>query len=133
MDYAAIWQEGEDAALKAMKDFSAKCTRDVKNGMYDGGSCGMAWIVIRPARGKFVSWCKAQNEIETARMTAEKGRTWPCHPKGDNHYAGGWCLWRPGSKHYHGQSIDMYEIAAKAFSDVLARHGIVNTVGSRLD
>jgi hypothetical protein len=133
VDFSEMWAEAEAAGLKAMQDFSAKCTRDVRDGMYDGGACGFAWLVIRPARGPFVSWCKKQNEAETARFSAEKGRPWPCHPKGDNHYNGGWCLWRPGSKGYNGQSIDMYEVAARAFSAVLTKHGIANTFGSRMD
>jgi hypothetical protein len=132
-DYAKIWAEAEAAGFKAMQDFSAKCTRDVKNGMYMGGSAGMAWLIVRPARGKFVAWCKKENAEETARMTKERGRDWKCNPRGDNHYKSGWLFWRPGSSGYSGQSIDMYEVAARAFAAVLEKHGIPTSFGSRMD
>lgn len=134
MDYAAIWAEAEEAAEKAMRDLTARYpTSRQTDGIYDDGACGFAWITIRPARGPFITWCKKQNAEETKRKSAEHGRTFPCHPKGDNHWKSGWQLWQPGSSKYRGQSVATYEAAANAFADVLTHHGIANTVGSRLD
>ena len=132
-DFAKIWAEAEAAGKQAIADFSAKYGTNERSGGYDSGACGFAWIVIRPARGKFVNWCKAQNKIATEAKTAENGRTWPMTPYGDNHYSGGWCLWQAGSKDYRGQSVDVYQVAATAFAKVLEANGIPCSVGSRLD
>jgi hypothetical protein len=125
-DFAAIWAEAEAAGQKATEEYTAQYG-------YDGGSCGFAWITIRPARGAFVNWCKEQNRIATEAKTAEHGRPYPERPRGDSGWNGGWVLWRPGSTGYHGQSINVIENAARAFNAVLATHGIVGSLGSRLD
>lgn len=132
-DFAKIWADAEAAGKQAIADFSAQHGANERSGGYDQGPCGFAWIVIRPARGKFVNWCKAQNKIATEIKSAEKGRDWPMTPYGDSHYNGGWCLWQPGSKSYHGQSVSTYEVAARGFAKVLEANGIPCAIGSRLD
>ena len=120
MDYAAIWNEANEAGAKALAEYTEKYG-------YDRGSCGFAWITIRPARGKFVSWCKNQNDEHS------KTQKYPNTPFGDNGWSGGWVLWAPGSKGYSGQSVNAIESAAQGFAKVLEQHGIKADVGSRLD
>ncbi len=133
MDFDSIWKEAEEAGAKAIKDFSDTHGHDERAGGFDSGACGFAWITIRPARGKFVNWCKAQNKTATAIASEKHGRTYPVKTFGDNGWNGGWVLWSPGAKKYRGQSVDTYEVAARGFAGVLRKHGIDAHVGSRLD
>ena len=75
------------------------------------GVCGFAWVNIKPARGKFVTWMKKNNV----------GRK-------DNYY-GGWTVWVSG----FGQSMARKEDYARAFSKVLGDYGITAHSMSRLD
>ena len=75
------------------------------------GVCGFAWVNIKPARGKFVTWMKKNNV----------GRK-------DNYY-GGWTVWVSG----FGQSMARKEDYARAFSKVLNDYGITAYSMSRMD
>ena len=75
------------------------------------GVCGFAWVNIKPARGKFVTWMKKNNV----------GRK-------DNYY-GGWTVWVSG----FGQSMARKEDYARAFSKVLGDYGITAHSMSRMD
>ena len=75
------------------------------------GLCGFAWINIKPARGKFVTWLKK----------AGIGRT-------DSYY-GGYTVW-VGE---FGQSVTRKENYARAFAKVLGDNGITAYNMSRLD
>ena len=75
------------------------------------GVCGFAWVNIKPARGKFVTWMKKNNV----------GRK-------DNYY-GGWTVWVSG----FGQSMARKEDYARAFSKVLGDYGITAYSMSRMD
>ena len=68
------------------------------------GLCGFAWINIKPARGKFVTWLK----------------------KADN---GGYTIWVSE----FGQSVTRKENYARAFAKVLGDNGITAYNMSRLD
>ncbi|AKU43634.1 hypothetical protein CPT_Seuss108 [Caulobacter phage Seuss] len=108
--YDAIYNEAREAAIAACKD------------MPDGGACGFAWVVFRPATHPFIRHMKATG-------------------RGSAHYAGGWQFWNPGE--YRGQSIDAIEAGATAFAKVLqsywpernsgARQEPLIYAGSRLD
>lgn len=79
------------------------------------GVCGFAWVRIRPARGKFVAWCKANG-------IGHKG------------YYGGWevASWEFGA----GRSSQSYQrayAAAAAAARVLASYGITAYEDGRLD
>ncbi len=74
--------------------------------------CGYAWVTVRPARGAFVTWCRANKY-------------------GASGYPTGWEFWCPGR--FRGQAIGHHRAGAEAFADVLAKHGISATTGSRLD
>ena len=75
------------------------------------GLCGFAWINIKPARGKFVTWLKK----------ASIGRT-------DSYY-GGYTIWVSE----FGQSVARKENYARAFAKVLGDNGITAYNMSRLD
>ena len=81
-----------------------------------GGVCGFAGVVVRPARGKFVTYCKK-------------------YGLGYKHYYGGWYVssWEfaPGLR--YEQSYEKNCAAAYAACKVLASHGLSVTVDSRLD
>jgi hypothetical protein len=117
MDYAAIWEQAEAAGQKALAAYTEQYG-------YDRGSCGFAWIEIKPARGPFVTWCKKANAADTSRKST---------PYGDNGWNGGWVLWAPGTKGYSGQSVNAIEAGARGFANVLEENGIKCHVGSRLD
>jgi len=75
------------------------------------GLCGFAWINIKPARGKFVTWLK----------NASIGRS-------DSYY-GGYTIWVSE----FGQSVARKENYARAFAKVLGDNGITAYNMSRLD
>jgi len=75
------------------------------------GVCGFAWVKIRPARGEFVKWCKANNI----------GRP--------DDYAGGYLI----SMRQGNQSMQRKEAAGDAFAKVLQSYGINAYMQSRID
>jgi hypothetical protein len=80
----------------------------------DRDLCGFGWVVIKPARGKFVSFLKA-NGI------------------GTNEYGGGWRVPRHVMAGYNGQSMGVNEAAAEAFADTLCDYGVKAFARSRID
>lgn len=84
----------------------------------NGGLCGFAWIKIRPARGKFVTWLKRE------------GIGWL------DSYEGGWRISSYDIYRAEGelwQSVEVKEAAVEAAARVLREYGINAQVGSRLD
>ena len=76
----------------------------------EGGVCGFAGVVIKPARGKFVSYLKNLG-------------------MGYKHYYGGWYV----SVREFGQSLTRKEAYAEAFAKVLGEAGMRCYVDSRMD
>ena len=76
----------------------------------EGGACGFAGVVIKPARGKFVSYLKSIG-------------------KGHKHYYGGWYV----SVREFNQSLTRKEAYADAFAKVLGEVGMRCYVDSRMD
>lgn len=74
--------------------------------------CGFAWVIVRPARGAFVNWCKENGHGSLA-------------------YGGGWQFWCPGE--FRGQSVRIHRAAAVAFAEALQRAGLRAEASSRLD
>ncbi len=74
------------------------------------GVCGFAGVVIKPARGKFVSYLKSLG-------------------MGYKHYYGGWYV----SVREFGQSMTRKEAYADAFAKVLTEEGVRCYVDSRMD
>ena len=85
---------------------------DFSNRTYfvEGGVCGFASVIIKPARGKLVSYLKS------------KGLGW-------KHYYGGWNY----PVRDFGQSLARKEAYAEAFSKTLGEVGIRSYVDSRMD
>lgn len=78
----------------------------------DEGACGFAYVIIRPARGKLVTWLK-KNDI------------------GYKGYQGGW--WISMSAYTGSQSVERKEAGARAFAQVLKDNGLTAYTESRLD
>jgi hypothetical protein len=80
--------------------------------------CGFASVTIYPARGRLVSWLRA-NGI------------------GSNGYRGGWRISSydimAGHKYCGTQSLDIKETACDAFCDVLKKYGIEAYAEGRAD
>ena len=76
----------------------------------EGGACGFAGVVIKPARGKFVSYLKSIGI-------------------GNKHYYGGYYV----SVREFGQSLTRKEAYAEAFAKVLGEVGMRCYVDSRMD
>lgn len=75
------------------------------------GVCGFAWIVVNPARGAFINYCRK-------------------HKIGRKEYGGGWCVeW----VHDFNQSMQRKEAYARAYAEVLRAHGINASTRSRMD
>ncbi len=75
------------------------------------GVCGFAWVNIKPATSSFAKWLKKE---KLARS---------------NDYTGGIDY----TVFDHGQSLEQKEAHARAFSQVLTKHGIKNYGQSRMD
>lgn len=74
--------------------------------------CGFAWVKITPARGPFV---KALKEMGAGRTS----------------YEGGFQVWNPSGN--TTRWMDAKYAGAKAFADVLKRHGVNCYAASRMD
>lgn len=102
---AVIYKEALVAAQKATRDHIA-------TNPSQWFPCGFAWVNITPARGKFVNYLKEQG---VGRKSYEKG----------------YDIWNPSG---HGtQWMDAKYEGAKAFVDVLRKHGINAQALSRMD
>ena len=105
-----IFSEALTASKKAAEEQNAKLGAEGSCGF----DCGFAWVVIKPARGSFVAWLKAQKI-------------------GDKHYGGGWNIWYSHLHNLSTQSASVHYAAARAFADVLKRHGLAAYANERLN
>lgn len=104
MDFNAIYQQALQSAENAEAEFLAQYGEP----MY----CGFAWVDISNGRDPFVNWCRKNNI-------------------GRKHWNKGWTIWNPtGSM---TQSMDLKEVACRAFAKVLRDNGIDAYMGSRAD
>ena len=104
-----IFEAAERAAQEATEKHIAKYGDEMKGAW---GACGFAWVVVRPARGAFIKWCKAND-------------------KGSKYWSGGWEFWNPSN--YPGQNVDYKAAGAKAFCEVLQKNGLDASWSTRLD
>jgi hypothetical protein len=74
--------------------------------------CGFAWVRIRPARGAFVNWCKANGV-------------------GEPSITGGYRIWNPSG--HPTQSMEIKLAGAEAYAQMLRDHGINAYAESRMD
>jgi len=106
MDILAIKNEAEVAANLAQASYIQK------HG--EPGYCGFAWVNVYVGR---------TNSTE-AKELMKLGFKKDYRPKCLN-------LWKPGN--YNGQSMDIHEEGARAYADVLQKHGFRAYAGSRAD
>lgn len=102
----SIWKKAQEAAAKA----ALQTISDNPDTWYP---CGFAWVRIKPARGKFVSYLKKINA----------GRT--------DDYQGGYVIYNPSG--VNTQWMDAKMDGARAFAAVLNEHGIKARAESRID
>lgn len=103
-DPAEIYAEAHKAACDAVAACGPENTQAL--------NCGFAWVRICPARGPFVSYLKSRGI-------------------GDKHWHSGWWVENPGD--FMGQQVDHKLAGARAFAEVLQRHGLNASIGSRMD
>lgn len=107
--------------------FAAAEAHDTKLGdeKARGFDCGFAWVVVKPARGPFITWCRKQKKACILHEIAAQ--------YGDlrDYGGGGWQFWCTGF--HETQSISTHRAAAEAFAYVLRTNNIPCEVGSRLD
>ena len=107
---------GRDASVTPMivGSPSTLCGSDIdyskKTYFVEGGACGFAGVVIKPARGKFVSYLKSLG-------------------MGHKHYYGGYYV----PVRAFGQSLARKEAYAEAYAKILSEEGMRCYVDSRMD
>ena len=107
---------GRDASVTPMivgspsTPFGSDIDYSKKTYFVEGGACGFAGVVIKPARGKFVSYLKSIGI-------------------GNKHYYGGYYV----SVREFGQSLARKEAYAEAYARVLSEEGMSCYVDSRMD
>ena len=107
---------GRDASVTPMivgspsTPFGSDIDYSKKTYFVEGGACGFAGVVIKPARGKFVSYLKSIGI-------------------GNKHYYGGYYV----SVREFGQSLARKEAYASAYAKVLSEVGMSCYVDSRMD
>lgn len=106
MDIQAIRNEAEVAANLAQANFLKQ------HG--EMAYCGFAWVNV------FVDRTNSKEAKELMSIGFKKDY----RPKCLN-------LWKPGA--YNGQSMDVLEAGARAYADVLKKHGFRAYMGSRAD
>lgn len=100
-----------DQIKKAEKAANEAASLHLRN-YGEGAYCGFAWVEIPDGRCKLVREMKRQNI-------------------GSKHWRKGWMVWSPGS--YSGQSMDVHEVAARAYAASLREHGHEVFMRSRAD
>ena len=107
---------GRDASVTPMvvgspsTPFGSDIDYSKKTYFVEGGACGFAGVVIKPARGKFVSYLKSIGI-------------------GNKHYYGGYYV----SVREFGQSLARKEAYAEAYAKILSEEGMRCYVDSRMD
>ena len=102
-------------AIKLEAELAAKTAEDAYLAEHgENAYCGFAWVDV------FVE----RTNSKEAKMLKEIGFGTSYRPKTMN-------LWRPGN--YNGQSMDVLEVGARAYAEVLSKHGFRAYMGSRAD
>lgn len=121
MDYEAILTEAHNAAREAVAAEVARRPEDERD-----CDCGFAWVTVEGNEAIARHCRKARKHAEGYNATGDV-----LSRLGDKGYPKGWQWWKPGN--FRGQSVRIHEVGARAFRDVLAKHGIRADSGSRLD
>jgi hypothetical protein len=106
MDFQAIHNEAYQAAVNAENAYLAQYG--------ERAYCGFAWVNVYVDR----------TNSKEAKGLMNIGFKKDYRPKCLN-------MWKPGN--YNGQSMDVLEEGARAYADVLQKHGFRAYAGSRAD
>jgi hypothetical protein len=120
MDFEAILTEATAAAEAAI---AAKGPENM-----NALDCGFAWVNISGTE-PLARYCRKM--INASGANATPANLAALRKYGGKGYPSGWEFWKPGG--FNGQAIGHHEAGARAFNEVLARHNIRGTVGSRYD
>lgn len=113
MNFEALWLKAKAAAAEAAAKANAVLGPEGERGF----DCGFAWVMVRPATGPFVNWCKKNGYGK----------------RGGYEGGGGYGFWYTSLHGIPTQSVSVHEAAAKAFAEVLKAAGIGAYWNSRLD
>lgn len=113
----STFEEILDEAHAAAKAAISKLGPENPNAL----DCGFAWVCL-PGNASFARRCSNAAKKATDNDPARYGRKMA---------STGWTFWKPGG--FGGQAIGHHEAGARAFRDVLAKHGIRADLGSRYD
>ena len=114
LELEALLDRAHTAAAKAADEAEASATTWFP--------CGFAWVTIG-GNEPLARHCRGA--VDEGDPDATQLRY------GAKGYPRGWTWWCPG--HRTTQRMATYEAACRAFADVLRRHGVECTVGSRMD
>lgn len=106
MDIQAIHNEASVAANLAQADYLQQYG--------DRAYCGFAWVNV------YVDRTNSKEAKELLKIGFRKDYRPKCL-----------CFWKPGA--YNGQSMDVHEAGARAYAEVLSKHGFRAYMGSRAD
>lgn len=112
MSAKEIWDAAAAAAAVAAEAEDKRLPPENSRGF----DVGFAWVVIKPAKGEFVTWAKAQGLGEVR-----------------SYGGGGFQIWYSKFDKTATQSVSVHYAAARAFADVLKAHGINALADQRLD
>lgn len=104
--------EFADLLFRARLAAAEAAASKIKENPKEWYPCGFAWVTIKPARGKFVSFLK-NNSVGHAA------------------HDGGWTIWNPSNN--HTQWMDAKMAGAEAFAAVLRAGHINANADCRMD
>jgi len=120
IDTQAITQQAEAACRKAQQEFLDNWVNTTGGNQYgEPMYCGFAWVTVYPEHKGNTRLGKAERKILEA-MGFRKDWTGKAYE-----------LWNPTG--YAGQSMDVKEVGAQAYAEVLRGAGFKAYMGSRAD
>lgn len=138
MNYQKILTEAHQAATDAIAAHIAAGNKE------HPFNCGFAWVTI-DGTGGLARWCRKEikRTNDAARAitggnsahSINKAHRRHIRKLGDKGYPSGWQFWCPGEwpEGHYRQDMDFHAVGSRAFQKKLGEHGIVATVGTRLD
>ena len=118
--YSSITEQASNAALKAQQDFLAKWNAQTGGNEYgEPMYCGFAWVTVYPEhKGNTRAGKDERRVLESMGFRKDwTGKAWQ--------------LWNATG--YNGQSMDVKEVGAQAYAEVLRQYGFKAYMGSRAD
>lgn len=115
-----ITAQAESACRKAQQEFLDNWVNTTGGNTYgEPMYCGFAWVTVYPEHKGNTRAGKAERAV-LAQMGFRKDWTGKAYE-----------LWNPTG--YAGQSMDVKEVGAQAYAEVLRQHGFKAYMGSRAD